>query len=207
MTDDDGWAGLSFNTPSQIPRNRALAGYDRTHIFQLGWVYELPFGGGKSLANHGVPKLVLGNWQVNGVGALYSGTPFTVGASGAQLNAPGNSQTADQVKSTVEKLGAVGPGTPFFDPTAFAPVNQVRFGSSGRNLLRGPGVANFDLGLFRKFPVSERFTLQFRAEAFNATNTPHFNNPNSNVSAGGFLQVLSANQDQRQFRFGLHLGW
>jgi hypothetical protein len=207
MTDDDGWAGLSFNTPSQIPRNRALAGYDRTHIFQLGWVYELPFGPSKSYAKHGVARVLLGDWQVNGVGALYSGTPFTVTASGAALNAPGNTQTADQVKATVDKLGGIGPGQPFYDPTAFAPVNQARFGNVGRNRLRGPGVANVDLGLFRRFPISERFTLQFRAEAFNSTNTPHFNNPNTNVSAGGFLQVLSAQQDQRQFRFGLRLNW
>jgi hypothetical protein len=207
MTDDDGWAGLTFNTPLQVYRNRALAGYDRTHIFQMGWVYELPFGKGKNHATTGVAKAVLGNWQLNGVSALVSGAPFTVTASGASLNAPGNSQTADQVKTTVEKLGGIGPGTPFYDPTAFAAVNQIRFGSTGRNLLRGPGTVNFDLGLFRKFPITERFTLQFRAEAFNSTNTPHFNNPSANVSAGGFLQVLSAQQDQRQFRFGLRLSW
>ncbi len=207
MTDDDGWAGLSFNAPSQLARNRALAGYDRTHIFQMGWVYELPFGAGKSHANQGVAKTVLGNWQVNGVSALFSGQPFTVTASGASLNAPGNTQTADQVKPEVQKLGGVGPGAPFYDPTAFAAVTQVRFGNTGRNILRGPGTVNFDLGVFRKFPIGEVFILQFRAEAFNAMNTPHFNNPNANVSSGGFLQVLSANQDQRQFRFGLHLSW
>ena len=100
---------------------------------------------------------------MNGVFAAFQGRPFTVvtAAAGA-LNAPGNTQTADQVKPVVEKLGGIGAGQPFFDPTAFAAPTGVRFGTSGRNLLRGPGAVNLDLGLFRKFPHRERFNLEFR---------------------------------------------
>jgi len=74
--------------------------------------------------------------------------------------APGNTQTADQVKVT--KFGTAGLGTPYIDPSAFALVTAVRFGNSGRNTLRGPGVVNLVAGLFRNFNLSERWRMQFR---------------------------------------------
>ena len=132
--------------------------------------------------SHGFVALIAGGWQVNSILSLYTGTPFTVTASATSLNAPGNSQVADQVKSQVAMPEGVGMGASWFDPTAFASVTAARFGNAGLNILRGPGVANLDLGLFRSFHLAERWNLQFRAEAFNATNTPHFNNPAANVS-------------------------
>ena len=79
--------------------------------------------------------------------------------------------------------------------------------------MRGPGLINVDMGIFRKFQVSERVDVQFRAEAFNISNTPHFNNPNSNVASSGFGVVTRMQNtgreglDQRIFRFGLRIGW
>ena len=108
-------------------------------------------------------------------------------AAAGALNAPGNTQTADQVKPVVEKLGGIGSGQPFYDPSAFAAPTGVRFGSSGRNLLRGPGAVNLDLGPLPQFPLGEKFNLEFRAEAANVSNTPHFNNPSGNISAANFL--------------------
>jgi hypothetical protein len=119
----------------------------------------------------------------------------------------------------VKILGGTGPGQSYFDPAAFAPVTAVRYGTSGLNILRGPGVANVDLGLFRQFSLAERWKLQFRAEAFNATNTPHFNNPGTNVSnaifgsngsitrTNGYTEITSAQADQRQLRFGLRVSF
>jgi len=207
MTDEDGWTGLNFNYEPHIRRNRAQAGYNIPHIFQLGYVYEPPFGKGKRYATDGAARWILGGWQINGHTALYQGRPFTVGASGVALNAPGNTQTADQVKTDVQKIGGAGARQFFYDPAAFAPVNDARFGTSGRNLLRGPGVVDFGFGVFRKFPLGERLTLEFRSEAYNATNTPHFGNPGTNVNNSDFMQILSATQDQRQFRFGLRVHW
>lgn len=208
FTDEDGWTGtITWNWAPVFYRNRALAGYDVPHNFQTGFVYELPAGRGKKFANSGASRWIFGDWQINGVFAAYSGRPFTVTAAAGALNAPGNTQTADQVKPVVEKLGGVGPGQPFFDPTAFAAPTGVRFGSSGRNILRGPGAVNLDLGVFRRFPIREQMAFEFRAEAANATNTPHFNNPNANVNAANFLVVTSAVPDQRQLRLGLRLMW
>jgi hypothetical protein len=212
QTDEDGWASVTWNYPTVLNRNRALSGFDRTHIFQAAYVVELPFGHGKKLASKGVAAAILGNWQANGLVSAFTGIPFTVTASTASLNAPGNGQTADQVTAAVAKLGGVGPGAPFYDPNAFAPVRTARYGTSGRNILRAPGVVNTDLSLFRAFKLNERFRLEARAEAFNLTNTPHFSTPSANVSAGNFLVITSAAGatgagDERQFRFGFHLSF
>jgi hypothetical protein len=216
---DESDSTLAFNIPSELGRNRSVTGYDRTHNFQAGGTFELPFGKGKHWAQSGVARLVLGGWQVNGIFSAYSGTPFTVSASGASLNAPTETQTADQVLPNVAILGGTGPGQSYFDPAAFAPVTDVRFGTSGLNILRGPGVVNLDLGLFRQFTVTERVNIQFRAEAFNASNTPHFNNPGTNVSnavrgldgsfsrLNGYTEITSAQQDERQLRFGLRISF
>jgi hypothetical protein len=205
MADDDGRTGLLFNYAPMMHRNEAVAGFDIPHNFQVGWLYELPFGKGRSYLHSGLGSWIVGGWQINGTLSAYSGTPFTVTASGASLNAPNNSQTADQISPTVTKLGGIGTGHPYYDPTAFAPVREVRFGNTGRNILRGPGVFNTNLSLFRTFPLTERFNLQFRAESYNFTNTPHFLNPAANASSGNFLVITSANQDQRQFRLGLKM--
>jgi hypothetical protein len=102
-------------------------------------------------------------------------------------------------------LGGIGPGHPYYDPAAYAPVTAVRFGTSGRNTLRSPAIYNLNFSVFRTFPITERLNLQFRAESYNLSNTPHFLAPNANVSAGNFLDITSANTDQRQFRFALKL--
>lgn len=211
------WA-TSWMDPSQFHRNRALSSFDRPHNLQVGWVAELPFGEGKPLASTGIARLLLGGWQLNGIFAAYSGTPFTVTASGTSLNAVSNLQTADQVKDEVKILGGRGPGQSWFDPLAFRSVTDVRYGNSGLNTLRGPGVVNLDLGLFREFRV-RGLQIQFRAEAFNATNTPHFNNPGANVSSmrlnadgtvntlGGYTEITSAKPDERQVRLGVRIAF
>ena len=212
---------ISWNTswmdPSQFDRNRALSSFDRPHNLEVGWVAELPFGEGKPFGSTGIARLLLGGWQFNGIFSGYSGTPFTVTASGTSLNAVANQQTADQVKDKVEILGGTGPGQSYFDPLAFRSVTDVRYGNSGLNTLRGPGFVNLDLGLFRQFRIRRDVNIQFRAEAFNATNTPHFNNPGSNVSSmrlnadgtvntlGGYTEITSARPDERQVRLGFRV--
>jgi len=164
-------------------------------------------------------------WQVNGLFSAYSGAPFSVSADGASLNMPGSTQQADQITSDVAILGNIGAGQSYFDPLAFRAVTDARFGNAGYNSLRGPRVINFDFSLYRQFKLSEGMTLQFRAEAFNLTNTPHFGNPNANVSnlqlnadgtirnLGGFSSITTtANTgrdgiDERLFRIGVRFGF
>lgn len=208
-TDDDGWASVGWNWAPVFQRNRAAAGFDRTHVLQIGWIYELPFGKGKTLAREGMAATILGNWQVNGIFSAYTGLPFTVTAPSGPLNAPDNTQTANQVKTTVARPGNVGPGQFYFDPTAFAPVTGTVpvFGTSGRNILRNPGILNTDLDITREFPIKERLLLQFRAEFFNFANTSHFGGVSSSfVTSGSFMQITSAT-GERQVRFGLRMTW
>jgi hypothetical protein len=205
-TDEDGWASVGWNWGPAFQRNRAPAGFDRTQNLEMGWVYELPFGKDKMLAKSGPAAHILGGWQVNGIFSAYTGTPFTIGAPGSSLNAPNNTQTADQVKTTVAQPGNVGPGQVYFDPTAFAAVTGVRFGSSGRNILRAPGVLNTDLDIMREFAIKERAKLQFRAQFFNLANTSHFNGPNNSVTSPAFMQITSA-YGERNIRFGFRMEW
>src|SRR5262249_7386920 len=127
---DNSDSGLTWHWVEMWRRNRAPAGFDRTHNLDIFGISEFPFGTGKRWANHGVAALPAGGWQLTGIFTAISGTPFSVTSSATSLNSPGNTQTADQVKPTVEKLGQVGPGTSWFDPYAFAPVTAVRFGTS-----------------------------------------------------------------------------
>ncbi len=213
----------AIKSPEYFRLNRALCGWDQPHNFSLAGIIELPFGRGKRWAAAGAPAALLGGWQVNALLLAYSGNPFSVTSSGGPLNAPFNSQRADVVKPKPKKLGGVGPGQAFYDWTAFAPVTEPRFGTAAFNLLRGPGLVNLDLGIFRQFRLTERLGLQLRAEAFNATNTPHFSNPSNNIDGlrlypdgsfrSGVFEVTGVRNtgregvDERVFRFGLRFSF
>ncbi len=223
--DEDGWTGMPLsNWRPTLRRNRAVAGYDRTHMFTLGFLYDLPFGPDRNWAKTGAGSWLLRNWRTNGVFNAYTGTPFTISADGAALNAPGSSQTADQVRSEVRIPGEIGANRSWFDPLAFAQPTGVRFGTTGRNTLRGPGMWNLDFSLFRSFAFTERWKLEFKAEAFNVTNTPKFANPAANVAnmrlnADGTIQTLNnfssitstltalTTPSERRYRFGMRLSF
>ncbi len=210
--------------PDYIGLNKALFSYDRPHNFNFATVAELPFGRGRRFASGGgIVSAVAGGWQISSLFTAYKGRPFTVSASGTSLNASGNSQRADQVKPRVAILGGTGRGQSWFDPLAFAPVTEARFGTAGFNILRGPGLVNLDLALTRQFAIREGWQLQFRAEALNFSNTPHFANPGANVSnlqlnpdgsiraLGGYTEITSVSNtgregiDERVVRLGFRL--
>jgi Carboxypeptidase regulatory-like domain/TonB dependent receptor len=195
-------------------RNRGLANYDRTHNFQAYWVLESPFGPGQKWLTDGVAGALLGDWQLNGVLSVMSGTPiFITQGNAGNLNAGGSGQYPDQVLPDVEILGGAGLGNPYFDRAAFAPVNiptgqPQRFGDAGRNAIRGPGFFMVDLGLFRTIRFG-RYNMQFRAEAFNLLNHPNFGNPGGDISNGNSFGYITATtgQGHRQLRFGMRFAF
>jgi hypothetical protein len=212
----------AFGLPGLFHLNRGPCGFDRRHNFRTAGIYELPMGPDGRWARSGLAGAVLGGWQVNWAFGAVTGTPFGLSASNSLLNAPGTGQTPDLIKPEVKKLGDIGVGRPFYDPSAFRPVTVMRYGNYGASTLTGPGIVNLDLGLFRAFRLTENKGLQFRAEVFNLTNTPHFYNPPpSNTSAtnmsfnpdgsiksvGNFLNITAAAEDARCFRFGLRFSF
>jgi hypothetical protein len=209
----------SIMIPEYYHLNTAISPFDRTHNLQITNVTELPFGPGKPWLNEGgVIAAIAGGWQINNIVSVTSGTPFNVTASGTSLNAPESAQRADQVKSDVDILYGIGRGNAWFDPFAFAPVTEARFGTAPFGAMRGPGYANWDLGVFRQFNLPRSAYVQIRFEAFNVTNTPHFNNPGGNVSnlqlnpdgtvrnLNGYTEVTTS-FGERQLRIGAKLGW
>lgn len=199
-SDNSAQSGLTFAYPTYYLRNWALAGYDRKHNLQWWTTYPLPFGQDGLFLKHGFAGYVLGNWRLSTILSYVSGTPLTITSSATSLNAPGNTQVADQNYgvSTVIKGRATVAGTggtfQYINPAAFSTVTAVRFGTAGRNAVRGPGQFDLDVSLKREFPIFERYRLIFTADSFDITNTPGFANPGTlNISSTGFGQITSAN--------------
>jgi hypothetical protein len=207
----------------QIPEfyhlNRAVSPFDRPHVMHITNITELPFGPGRRWLNGGgVMANIVGGWQVNNIISMYSGTPFDITSSGTSLNAPESAQRADQVIADVKILGGIGRGNAYFDPFAFKPVTEARFGTAPWGAVRGPGFKAWDLGVFREFMLPRNTTAQLRIEAFNVLDKQRFGNPGGNVSnlrlnpdgtirdLNGFGEVLSSS-NERQVRVGLRLGW
>jgi hypothetical protein len=189
-TDDD--TTPLFNAVAYQYRDRAVSDFDRRHVFDMGATAELPFGKGHAFLGHSqIGNVIAGGWKVNAIFSKYSGLPFTPTASATSLNAPFNTQVANQVKSQVATLRGVGSSATWFDTTAFAPVTTANFGTASRNSLRGPGDADLDLGISRTIAMTERYHLELRGEGFNITNTPNFANPASNISSSSFGHITS----------------
>lgn len=210
--DNDGGPRIQYMPEKE--RNKGLAGYDRTHNLQFYGVYDLPFGKGQQWANKGALSAIFGGFQLNGVASIMSGQPFyVVQGTAGNLNAAGSGQIPDQVKSTVAILGGIGAGNSYFDKTAYSIVNIAsggtqRFGSAGRNNLRGPGFFNMDLGLFRTFRITENVKLQFRAEALNALNHANFSNPQADINNSNFGYITSTTgTGERNMRFAVRVSF
>jgi len=194
---------LPWPYPAYRNRNKALATYDRTHNLSLYGIYDLPFGAKQKWARTGLVSKVAGGWQLNWLLSKVSGTPFSLYYTGS-LNASGEQQSADQV-GPLQILGNVGPvtGAPscgatdlschYFNPAAFAvvPTSQIRFGSTGRNIIRGPGLFNLDASIFRNFKITERVTFQIRGEMYGVTNTPHLNIPGTDPTNATTFGVIT----------------
>jgi hypothetical protein len=204
-TDNDGRATLTWNTPSELERNWSPAGFDRRHNFQLGFAWALP---GQSVDGSytSIAHAILGDWQLNGTVAAFTGTPFTVNASGTSLNTPSNAQVADQV-GDFNVLGNIGNAGKWFDTASFVQPTGVRFGNTGRNQFYGPGAWTADLSVFRSFAMGGTRRLEARVQGNNIFNHPAFGNPSANTTSGTFGQItgISGNGSyiERQFQVGV----
>jgi hypothetical protein len=190
------------------------ASFDVRHSGVFNATYELPFGRTGSGASPWVAR-ILGDWQVSGIETLQSGLPFTPQLS---YNPSNDGDTRNPVRPSLNPnfSGAVIEGGPsrYFNPAAFIQPLPGTYGNVGRNTLRGPGLVETDVSASKKFSLSERLGLQFRAEIFNLFNHTNFNTPNLVVFAaatGGPSPtagvITSTGTTSRQVQFGLKLAW
>jgi hypothetical protein len=207
-----GSAGTAWNFPAYYKQNRASSGYDRTHNLQVWDIYQLPFGRGQALLNHGIANAIFGGFSVTSQFSHISGAPFTVSASNA-ANAQGNPTYANLV-APYKQLGgharipgnsAVSGGKSWFDPTVFAnpaeptePTGNVSsgvqpmvFGNTHRNEFRGPGQSVVNASAVRSFNLYRETRFELRVEAVNLFNHALINSPNVTVGGGTFGYITS----------------
>lgn len=203
--------GDSHQNTYDIEASRALAGHDIAHRFVGSVLYDLPIGRDRAL-NTGDSRLahfVLGGWQVNGIITYQSGTPIALSASNTSgLFAPrtqpnNNGQSGRKTGRVQDRLNSYLDTSVFSQPPAFTFGNVARFLPD----VRSDMIRNWDVSLFKQFQVTETVVTQFRAEFFNAMNTPRFGNPNTSVTSAAFGVVTSQANTPRQIQFGLKLLW
>jgi hypothetical protein len=216
---DNGDGTLFRAYPVSYALDKQLPGFDRKHIFQLHHVYQFPFGKGHKFLNHGAIAQIVGGFQIAGTLSRFSGIPFTLGSNNS-VNAGGQGQTATQINPVVNILGGHDANTPYFDGTAFTNPPVGTLGTTGRDLLRGPGFFNMDENVSRTFSFKgERIKLQLRGEAFNLTNHPSFSVPNATFAAptfnpdgsvrsyGNYSVITGTVSNARQLQVGARLSF
>jgi hypothetical protein len=168
-------------------RNYTVTSRNRAHTFVQSYVYELPFGKNKHFLASGPASWILGGWGVSGVLTRMSGTPLNFTANTSALNAPGSTQYPNQV-APFRVLGGIDTAL-WFDTTAFVLPGNGALGNMRRYQFSGPGLFNLDAALFRDIPIREKMGLEFRAEAFSITNTPHFSNPSVGLTSSTYGRI------------------
>jgi hypothetical protein len=201
-----------------------VAENDIANRFALSLNYAIPYG--KEFT--GFKKAVLGGYQVNTIAVWQSGKPFDIvnGGSGIDATPNPNNPTGppDGFSNRATPQNSGGPDRPnmvgnphvghptlsqYFNPAAFAPQPIGTVGNTQRDALFGPHFRHVDLSIFKDFPVTERVSLQFRAEAYNISNTPSYfiNDGSGSVQLGnpsfGTVQNTDPNYNPRQYQFAL----
>ena len=172
---------------------RDLSSGDMPSVFAVSAAYDLPAGTG-----------LIGGWQIAGILTLESGLPLAV-SQNTNFNAFGGFGTQRPNRLRNANLPASERMTiRYFDTEAFVLAPQFILGNSSRNPVRGPGLRDLDLALLKRTPLKEKIALEFRAEAFNLTNSPSLGNPNTVFGSAGFGSITSAG-DPRVLQLALKL--
>ncbi|PYV39201.1 MAG: hypothetical protein DMG06_23800, partial [Acidobacteria bacterium] len=194
---DNGGGVATGNAGAQNPQRfdleYGLTGFDRTHILNFGYVYDIPLlRSRKDLAGK-----ILGNWVFSGITYMMSGFPYyPTMATGTQ----GLAQRPDVLAGASAK----GPKTiqQWFNTDAFVAPAYGFFGNAGTGIIRGPGEQTWNTALFKQFPIREKSKIEFRAEFYNTFNHPNFNGISTGLGSGDFGHVTSA-KEPRIIQFGL----
>jgi hypothetical protein len=193
---DAEYGSVNVSAPSFRAWNYGLAGFDRTHVVKLNWLYELP----KRNWTFVPARAVLNGWQLSGVATFQSGAPL--GISFTQVPAvdlTGTPSISARIQVNGDPVLSKDQRTinRAFDTSVFSAPPKGSLGDPSKVLLRGPGLNNWDLVLFKKFVIRERLHAQFRSEFFNAFNHTQF-------STMGTAAQFSANGAQTNGQFGTY---
>jgi hypothetical protein len=182
----------------------ARSGNDIRHRIAASSAYELPFGRGRKWMNRGALAAFAGGWNLGTIVTLQSGPPLglVTQVNGTNAFTPG-SQRVNVLRNPAlpkeqRSINA------WFDVAAVAQPAPFTFGNAGRAILESPGLANVNISLLKNFPITERWNLQFRAEAFNAFNRANFQDPGRALGAPTF-GVINATEDPRNLQLGMKL--
>lgn len=203
--DQDAAGGGDSNFP-QNPANfaaeRASGDFDVRNVFSGNMVYELPYGRGKAFGNSGgALSAVLGDWQVSNIVSSRTGLPVNVTIDRSSSFSAGSptgvatGYTTNQRPNRVPGVSLTPPGGAaihnWINPAAFAPVVGGGYGDAARNLLRGPGLWQADLGLAKNIPIKETAQLQFRTELFNVFNRAQYGPPLADFNGSSFGTITN----------------
>lgn len=205
----------TYQQPNNRAAERAVCEFDVRNAFTVGYIYELPFGRGKTFLGgvSGVADKLISGWQLQGLTSLFSGDHrLTVTNSWDNLN-NGGVGYPDVIcnpnlgggRSDADKV------TMFFNTSCFAApsggtvgVPNFTFGDASRHPLDSPGIMNWDLALQKDTIATERLKVQFSAEAFNVFNRVNFSPPNASFGTPQFGTITAAGPG-REIQFGLKL--
>jgi hypothetical protein len=224
------------NTPEELESNSGDApdgrnygawygpsDFDIPNRVAVSYVYDLPFGRGQTMLQHGPLAWILGNWETSGVYTYYSGHPFQVNENDGNHNSvldPYGYTTA--TPNLIGKPHTVGDPDCWFyagkdsacalhAPSSYSDAYTTTavgaIGNVGRNTLRGPHIDVFDAALLRNFPITEGWNIQARWEGFNVTNTPEFGQPNGNITSGSVGSITTLAGDPRVMQFALRVSF
>lgn len=222
----DGFFGVEGGVPQDpynVKTSRGPASFDIPHMLSANFVYDLPVGTGKQFSTGSrMIDYAIGNWQVNGIFVARSGQDFTVMAGG-DIAETGNGATyerADQVGNPYQEGTISGnPGcTPpagkthtlgqWFNPCAFAAPAVGRYGTLGRNTMRGPSFWNLDSSASRRFPIHDNLSFLLKVDSFNTFNHPVWGNPSATVtSQSTFGQITGTASEPRTLQFSAKLSF
>lgn len=198
----------SFRNFYNLAAEKSLDANDVPHSLVLSYIMEVPAGKGRRFGSDMGRALdaVVGGWQISGVTTYKSGLPLGITAQSNNTNSFGGGQRPNLIGDPSARPATVDKVNQWFNPAAFAQPAAFTFGNVGRFIShpRGPGLANWDIGISKHFVPRENFRIQLRAEAFNAFNHANFFLPNTTFGDPGFGR-LNQTLPARDIQFGLKL--
>ena len=190
---------------------RGNSTFDIRHIVTSFWSYQVPQWG------HFAPRLTKG-WQLNSLFTFHGGSPLNILAGTNRSGTGENRDRVDVIGDPFTGFSSTIPGSlaiQYMTKAAFANPALGTFGNIGRNAIYGPGFGSVDFSVFKRTPITERISAEFRVEIFNLLNRANYANPSTTFSSSSFGQITATRNggsapglgfgEPRNTQLGLHI--